>query len=265
MFLPKSCVGSTSTDSRGHAAARRPARAAAGSVATTSSSTPSRGVVGRAPARVLHPERVGARDGARPCASRRPDAARPRDLHQARVVPGPGVVDQVRARVDRRARHLRAPGVDADQQVRVTARGPPDERDDAADLLGRLDPRAAAGPHAADVDDVGALGARPRDGRAAASSSQPRAARRTSRCVRLTTAMTTGRPRGADLAPAQQSGRTRGGPRAGHRRRRAARPRSAARAARRAAVAAAAACSAARAARRARDDPHGLVGGRRRP
>ena len=80
-----------------------------------------------------------------------------RDLGQARVGAGPGVVDQVGAGLAGGDGDRRPPGVDADHQVREACPHPRDERHHPADLLGDVDLAADPGLHAADVDDVGAF------------------------------------------------------------------------------------------------------------
>ena len=57
------------------------------------------------------------------------------DLGKGRVMPAPGVVDEVSTRCARLLGHLRAPGVDTDQLVGVGVAQPLDERHDAGDLL----------------------------------------------------------------------------------------------------------------------------------
>ena len=81
------------------------------------------------------------------------------------VVAGPRVVDQVGALVGGRPRHLRAPGVDADHQVRVARPGPVVTSGITRAISSAASTRGpAAGPHPAEVDDVGALVDRPRHG-----------------------------------------------------------------------------------------------------
>ena len=151
VVLPKSRVGSTSTRSAGMPAA------------TARSGALAQGAQGV----VEHPERLGRvgdadRVGARwQAAGVRDDVAGAgpgRDVHEVAVVTGPGVVDQVEAGLGRgHPGHLRAPGVEAEHEVGVVLAGPGEERHDPLDLLlGRHHLALLAGPHPADVDDVGA-------------------------------------------------------------------------------------------------------------
>ncbi|CFE68152.1 Uncharacterised protein [Mycobacterium tuberculosis] len=84
-------------------------------------------------------------------------------LGHGRVDATPGVVDQVRPRRAGRLRHLRAPGVDTDQLVRVSTAEPFDERHQPRDLGVDVDAFTRAGFDTADVDDVGTVGDGPVD------------------------------------------------------------------------------------------------------
>ena len=79
-------------------------------------------------------------------------------LGQPGIGAGPGVVDQVGSGRAGLLGHVRPPGIDADQLVRVFAAEPFDERHDAGDLLVGVDGAARTGLDAADVDDVGSVG-----------------------------------------------------------------------------------------------------------
>ena len=112
---------------------------------------------------VAHPVRVGARRVPAGVGADVRRAPAGRDRRHLRVVPGPGVVDQVRPDRARRVGDLGPPGVDADDELRVRRADRLDERHHPGQLLGRADLGARAGLDAADVDGVGAGGHGPLD------------------------------------------------------------------------------------------------------
>jgi hypothetical protein len=76
---------------------------------------------------------------------------------QVRIRPGPGVVDDV-DQPGAGACHLGAPGIQAEQDLRVLGAGPLQEGANPLGLLGRRHLRTLlTRAHTADVDDVGAL------------------------------------------------------------------------------------------------------------
>lgn len=80
------------------------------------------------------------------------------DLGQAAVPAAPGVVEDVGPRPTHLARHLRAPGVHADHEIRQLGSAPGNEAGRPADLLGDVDVVAEPGLDATDVHQVGPLG-----------------------------------------------------------------------------------------------------------
>ena len=79
------------------------------------------------------------------------------DLCQPFVRAAPAVVDQVGAGLAGRPAGLVPPGIDADQDLRVTGTDRADEASRPPDLLGRVDVSAGSSRDAADVHDVGTL------------------------------------------------------------------------------------------------------------
>ena len=107
---------------------------------------------------VVDAERPGARHGA---AGVRADDAGTElrsDLGQCRIVPGPGVVDDVGSGRARQLGDRGAPSVHADALVGILRADPLDEGHHASNLLGRVDEDPRSGLDPADVDDVGPLG-----------------------------------------------------------------------------------------------------------
>ena len=86
------------------------------------------------------------------------DAELGRDVGDLRVPGRPGVVEQVGAGLAGGPGGLVPPGVNADDQVGVGRPDPLDERDDPADLLRHRHLGTGFGGHAADVEQIGALG-----------------------------------------------------------------------------------------------------------